>query len=120
LNAEAEKAAKLKDQAAKEEADRLQKQQDEERILKIETEIEELGILIDAKGVKGKDELKRKRDDLRKELKKLKNKYVKGGTLANKKKHIHKITKRGKKIKNKLTKRYKKIKKSKRTRKLVS
>jgi hypothetical protein len=39
---------------------------------------------------------------------------------VNRKKHIHKITKRGKKIKNKLTKRYKKIKKSKRTRKLVS
>ena len=38
----------------------------------------------------------------------------------NRKKHIHKITKRGKKIKNKLTKRHKKIKKSKRTRKLVS
>jgi hypothetical protein len=38
---------------------------------------------------------------------------------VNRKKHIHKITKRCKKIKNKLTKRYKKIKKSKRTRKLV-
>jgi hypothetical protein len=67
-------------------------------------------------------DLENKIDEINEEIERDLDKMM-GGKIKsriNRKKHIHKITKRGKKIKNKLTKRHKKIKKSKRTRKLVS
>lgn len=93
---------------------RMKKEQDEARMLEIQLQIHDLE---NAKGQKNILELQA----LRKELKRLHGKYNnnKGGTLSNKKKYIHKITKRSKKIKNKLTKRHKKTKKPKRSRKLV-
>jgi hypothetical protein len=97
---------------------RIKKEQDEARMLKISLEIHDLE---NEKGKKmKKEELLKQLVALRKELKQLEREYRKGGTLSDKKKYIHKITKRGKKNKNKLTKRHKKIKKPKRSRKLVS